>query len=302
MPDLILHHYAMSPFSEKVRRILAYKNMPWRAVEQPLMAPKPDLTPLTGGYRRIPVLQIGADIYCDTTLIVQRIEALYPDPPVIPTPLAGVAALIEDWADHRMFMNVVPPTIVGLMSDLPPGFLDDRQAMTPGFSEGAMVSAAPHALEQTGHALDRIALQLGESAYLLGERFTVADAACFHTVHFLKNNPALVVQIESRPALADWVKRIEAFGDGKREDMTAAEALTIAGAASPADTDGASVTDAGYKVGDKVTVVADDYGQETTVGTVARVTLNEIVVEREDPQVGRVAVHYPRAGYRVSAS
>ena len=60
MAQVILHHYPLSLFAEKIRRVLAYKKIPWRAVEQPMMAPKPQLTPLTGGYRRIPVMQIDA--------------------------------------------------------------------------------------------------------------------------------------------------------------------------------------------------------------------------------------------------
>ena len=71
MAEIIFHHYALSPFSEKIRRILAFKGLPWRAVDQPVMMPKPDLIALTGGYRRIPVLQIGADVYCDTALIAR---------------------------------------------------------------------------------------------------------------------------------------------------------------------------------------------------------------------------------------
>ena len=72
-PTLLLHHYDASPFSEKVRKVFAHKHLPWHSVEQPNMMPKPDLVPLTGGYRRIPVLQIGADVYCDTQLIVRVI-------------------------------------------------------------------------------------------------------------------------------------------------------------------------------------------------------------------------------------
>ena len=78
MAEIIFHHYALSPFSEKIRRILAFKGLLWRAVDQPLMMPKPDLIALTGGYRRIPVLQIGADVYCDTALIARRLDTLYP--------------------------------------------------------------------------------------------------------------------------------------------------------------------------------------------------------------------------------
>ena len=96
MTDIILHHYDLSPFSEKIRRVLAYKKIAWHAVEQPIMAPKPELTPLTGGYRRIPVMQIGADIYCDTALIARVLEARHPEPSVLPAALAGSIGLIED--------------------------------------------------------------------------------------------------------------------------------------------------------------------------------------------------------------
>src|SRR2546422_4569969 len=81
---LILHHYDASPFSEKIRKIFGMKRLAWRAVEQPSMMPKPDLVPLTGGYRRIPVLQIGADVYCDTQLIVRVLERLHPAPTLYP--------------------------------------------------------------------------------------------------------------------------------------------------------------------------------------------------------------------------
>ena len=69
MADLILHHYPTSPFAEKVRLVLGYKNLAWKSVVIPQIMPKPDLQALTGGYRKTPVLQIGADIYCDTALI-----------------------------------------------------------------------------------------------------------------------------------------------------------------------------------------------------------------------------------------
>ncbi len=48
MEEIVLHHYDGSPFSEKVRKILALKDLAWRGVEQPIIAPKPKLTPPTG--------------------------------------------------------------------------------------------------------------------------------------------------------------------------------------------------------------------------------------------------------------
>src|SRR6185369_1531695 len=74
MAELILHHYDISPYAEKVRLIMGLKRLAWRSVQIPVVMPKPDLTALTGGYRLTPVLQIGADIYCDTRTIARRLE------------------------------------------------------------------------------------------------------------------------------------------------------------------------------------------------------------------------------------
>ncbi|MEQ8663360.1 MAG: glutathione S-transferase family protein [Gammaproteobacteria bacterium] len=299
MNEIILHHYELSPFSEKIRRILAYKRVDWRAVEQPVMAPKPALTPLTGGYRRIPVMQIGADVYCDTALIARRIEALHPEPVTVPAAHAGAIAVIEDWADHRLFMQAVPPVVVDLLDVLPAGFLEDRQQMTPGFSREALVAAAPHALAQATHALDYLDVQLAASGWLLGDHFTLADAACYHPVRFLQNSPELAKLVDARAALAAWAARIAGFGAGAVTPLAAADALAVARAAEPADVHGGSVAASGFGVGDTVDIQADDYGQEITSGRILRLTANEIVVLRDDPDVGAIAVHYPRAGYRV---
>src|SRR6266496_180472 len=119
MAELILHHYPLSFFAEKIRRILAYKRIPWRSVEQPMMMPKPELTALTGGYRRIPVLQIGADVYCDTALIVHVLEELKPEPSCFPGGNVGACEIIAHWADHWLFLAAVPPAIVRIIDALP---------------------------------------------------------------------------------------------------------------------------------------------------------------------------------------
>ena len=77
---MILHHYPASPFAEKIRAILGFKQLNWQSVMIPSVMPKPDLMPLTGGYRKTPVLQIGADVYCDTALICDVLEHLAPSP------------------------------------------------------------------------------------------------------------------------------------------------------------------------------------------------------------------------------
>ncbi|MBL8511715.1 MAG: glutathione S-transferase N-terminal domain-containing protein, partial [Betaproteobacteria bacterium] len=103
MSDLILHHYPASPFSEKVRLIMGYKKLAWQSVIIPNIMPKPDLQALTGGYRRTPVLQVGADIYCDTSLIVEVLEAHQPAPSLYPSPIEGLVRTLAQWADFQLF-------------------------------------------------------------------------------------------------------------------------------------------------------------------------------------------------------
>jgi len=107
MNDIILHHYPGSPFAEKARCLLGYKQLAWHSVEIPLVMPKPDLVALTGGYRRTPVLQIGADIYCDTALIAEVLERIAPLPSLFPEPVGGLSRILAQWADGPLFQAAV---------------------------------------------------------------------------------------------------------------------------------------------------------------------------------------------------
>lgn len=299
MNELILHHYPQSHFAEKIKRLLAFKNVPWRGVEQPLMMPKPDLVPLTGGFRRIPVLQVGADLYIDTVLIARVLEALHPTPACIPEAQAGLIGVIEAWAGRQFMFQVLLPTFAALMPHLPPEFLDDRAAMSPGLGRDTIVAGAPHALVQTDLVIDQLELQLRVQPFLLGPGFSLADASVFFPLWLFKNSPDLFAHIEARPAVAAWFARIEAFGNGRMTPMPTHEALAIARAAAPAPAlPGLQQLD-DLELGAQVEVVADDYGVEACHGTLTYLSTERVSLVRRDPDLGDVAVHFPRAGYRI---
>ncbi len=300
MAEIVLHHYPLSFFAEKIRRILAFKRLSWRSVEQPIMMPKPELTPLTGGYRKIPVLQIGADVYCDTACIARRLERLAPEPPCIPPASAGTIGLVEEWADHRFAGQVAPSVIVELLPSLPPDVLVDRAAMSPMLSKEAIVGGAPHALSQALLSLDLLERMLDNRPFLTGDAFTLADAACFHPIWFLARSARLFEAVVARPALARWYDRIAAFEPPAVRPMTGGEALAIARESEPADVDGgAPAAMAGVAVGDQVAIVADDYGREESCGTVVRLTPDEITIVHRHAALREIAVHFPRSGYRI---
>src|SRR5438132_8653144 len=139
--EFILHHYDNSPFSEKVRLLFGIKGLAWRSVIQPTIMPKPDLTPLTGGYRRIPVMQIGADVFCDTQVIMAEIERRAPTPKVI----HGADWAVNLWADRLLFQPTVA-IICGASGHLAPkeGLKHRGQrARGPAFHPAALLAAGP---------------------------------------------------------------------------------------------------------------------------------------------------------------
>jgi glutathione S-transferase len=303
MSELILHHYDTSPFSEKIKVILAHKNLAWRAVEQPTIMPKPHLIPLTGGYRRIPVLQIGADVYCDTQLIARTIERLHPQPSIYPAGTEGTCHVWNLWADRMVFFTTTSILFALIGEHVPKEFIDDRTKMMPGRANFADIpKLAPHAKEQCRAYAQLIAAQLADGRpFLLGSQCSLADAACYHPVWFLRNFPPAAGVFDEFPALVAWAERIKAMGHGRRTNMSPEEALAVARATAPAT---AAVTDGsepnGIKPGDRVTVTPDDYGFDPVAGEVVASSIHEIAIRRHAGEVGDVVVHFPRIGFRVA--
>ena len=142
--SIILHHFQTSPYSEKIRLALRMKNLGWAAVEIPVIMPKPDLVPLTGGYRRTPVMQIGADIFCDTSIMLIELEKRFQIPALNLPGHEGLSRMVSAWTDGRWFQTSVA-VIFGTVGDhLPQEFIDDRTKMSGReFDVEAMKAAAP---------------------------------------------------------------------------------------------------------------------------------------------------------------
>jgi glutathione S-transferase len=298
--ELILHQYEGSPFSEKVRKALAHKRLSWRAVEQPMIMPKPDLVPLTGGYRRIPVLQIGADVYCDTQLIVRVLEERHPTPS-LHAGGPGTCHAWNLWADKMLFTAVVPVFFAELGGSLPQAFLDDRQKMMPDRDLRAVAAAAPHAREQVRALVELIERQLDAGPFLLGPEFSLADAACYHPLWFLRLGERGRALLEPFPLVRAWMGVVSALGNGDPKPMAASEALAIARAATPLPGHGIDPGEPNaLRAGTRVTVTPDDYGFDPVEGELVTATRSEVAVARTDPGVGRVVVHFPRIGFRVA--
>jgi len=304
--DLILHHYPQSPVAEKVRVVLGMKNVPWRSVQIPRLPPKPDLMPLTGGYRRTPVLQVGADIYCDSQCIIRELERRCPRPTLFPNAAAGLPWALSRWTDGALFSMVVGVVIAAQADELPAEFTQDRGRLYfgPNFDWRAQKKMLPHTLAQIRAQFGWMNQRLsGERDFMLGTEPGLPDALCYHLVWFFRGRyaggPALLSQF---PHLLAWEQRVAAIGHGRPEDLDAKQALEIARAATPKSRGETDSNDPqGLAPGQLVGVAPDgDGGDPSVEGRVVGVSIDSIAISRSAAEVGETVVHFPRVGYRVT--
>ena len=304
MSDLILHHYPTSPFAEKIRLILGNKQLAWEGVFIPMIMPKPDLTALTGGYRKTPVLQIGADIYCDTALICDVLEDLAPTPTIYPQAVQGAARIVAQWADSALFTvamayNFQPAGVAQVFADVPAegvqAFVADRTAMRGGAARMSPTDA-------TGtykSYLQRINNMLHVQDFLFGAQPCVADFAAYHPLWFTQERtPALAGILDATPEVKSWMARMKAIGHGTPGKCTPEEALQTARSSIPVALQGEDFQDEhGISLGSRVVIAADNFGLEPTEGELVVASRSIYTLRRTDDRAGTVHVHFPRVGF-----
>jgi glutathione S-transferase len=308
MTELILHHYPASPFAEKTRLMLGFKGLSWRSVLISPVMPKPDLVALTGGYRKTPVLQVGADIYCDTALIARRLEQEKAQPALLPQGQEFSVATFAAWVDSVLFQHAVslvfqPESVAVRFAKAPPevlkAFIADRAALFSGGSATRLpVEQARHQWPVFMARLEQ-QLQREEGDFLFGQP-SLADLSLAHCLWFVKGTPVTAPLVDQYPAVAAWLGRVLGFGHGASSEMTAEQALEVARLAQPAALPSDAFTDPnGFALGEQVTIAAVDYGVDPVEGELVYAGTEQLTLKRSDDRLGDVHVHFPRAGFRI---
>lgn len=305
----ILHHYPESPFAEKARLMLGFKQLSWGSVYIPRIMPKPDLTALTGGYRRTPVLQIGADIYCDTALIARRLEAEKATPPLFPEGRELVVSAFASWADSVVFQTAIalsfqPQALSARLANLPEAavqaFVADRTALFKGGTAPRV--SAEHARSTWAVLMSRLEQQLARNGDFLFGVPSVADFALAHPFWFLKSSPVTAPLVDVSPSVGAWLQRVLDVGHGSAQPLKAEQALDIARQAEPAPLPTETFDEPnGFTPGQRVSIRAQDYGVDPVEGELLYAGPEELILRREDPRAGVVHVHFPRQGFGIEA-
>ena len=302
--DLLLHHYWGSNYAEKVRLMLGLKRLQWGSVIIPDIMPKPDLVVLTGGYSKTPVLQIGADIYCDTKRIADELEVRFPEPTLFPDGEPGLARVVQYWADGP-FTLAGGRYLIGRSHECwPPEFHADRAALwgVPVDLERMARSAERYRQQLAGY-LEWVKLMLADGRrYLHGDKPGLADVSVSHILWFLESGGEkatdVLVPFETIRA---WLARVREIGHGTMDESSPEQAIAAARAAeptTPVSVDASNVE--GLRAGDTVSVRAEVAGREPVTGRLHVLSRLHIALAIENDTIGRAVVHFPRVGYVVT--
>ena len=304
MTDIVLHHYPASPFSEKIRLVLGYKQLAWQSVVVPSIMPKPDVVALTGGYRKTPFMQIGADIYCDSAVICDQLERIQPQPTLYPPDVEGNARIVAQWADTTLFWaamahNLGPKGAAQAFAKAPPeaikAFGEDRSKMS-----GGMVRLRPaDAAGAYKIYLSRLDSMLEYETFLLGPHPSIADFSAYHSLWFTRVCvPVMADILETKPRVLKWMDSMAALGHGTSEKFSATEAIALAARSTPAALEpSAFQNEHGIALGSLVSITAESFGAEATEGELISATASRYTLRRHDERAGVVHVHFPRVGY-----
>ena len=308
MSQIILHHYPLSTFSEKVRLALGLKGLAYGSVDIAPMPPRPLLNALTGGYRKAPVLQVGADIYCDTHIIMQALERLHPKPTFYPPGSAGIGDALSFAWGRFMWVPTIGVLVHYIGDHLPMEFIKDRQEGYLGIdiSKAAMAPELPLHRQRVAaqYAWLKTALADGRR-FIFGDAPSALDLTCYQTISLLRKNcPPEVDALAGHAPLLPWFERVAAIGHGRFEAMSAEDAFATAQHAEPAPVTHLSPEAdlVGLRTGTAVTVTPDDNARVPVAGTLVAASDSEIVIHRRDAEAGDLHIHFPRLGFDVVAA
>ena len=303
----ILHHYPVSPFAEKARLMLGFKRLAWKSVLIPLIMPKPDVVALTGGYRRTPILQVGADVYCDTALIARVLEELAPAPSFFPQGDTYAVRAAAQFADSTLFLNTVPVAFqpgMGMMKiffkDAAPEYLaafgKDRSAYRGATRRGP----AHECKANLADLLGTIEAQLA-GPFLFGADPCYADFSLYHALWPLWLPEDLRPMLAPYPRTLAFMERMTAFGHGKSSEISSGDAIQIAKSSTPGPVKNPVALETnGSGLGAQACVMPVDTGLDPVTGELVTASADRIVIRRTDPRAGTVHVHFPRFGYQLN--
>ena len=226
--DLTLYQFSTSPFTEKVRRALNYKGIPFD-VHEVARAKVPE-----GEYKHIsptgkfPAIQDGERTVWDSTDIIHHLEANHAGPSLVPSDPreAALAHAIEEWADESLYFYEMTMRLA--WEHNLDAALDEFAASMPGVPKAALkpmilegvgnlveaqgVGRKPREqvvadIERSFRALDAM---LDGREWLCGDSLSYADLAMVAQVNALIYAQEALAALGKTSNVEAWMARVDA--------------------------------------------------------------------------------------------
>ena len=300
-PTLILHQYDISPFSQKAQKMMGLKELSWQSVEMPMIAPKPDVEALTGGYRGTPVLQIGRDVFIDNWMIARALDEFDASGPAINAQGGLREAALYAWGE-RLFTPLLHAALAAYQSEWDADFLADRKRVFPDVDFDTLDVSDPDRRSQVRAYLGTVEAQLGlDQDFLGGAQADSCDIHVWGMVWMIHSAlPALMPIVETFPRLTDWYERVSAMGTGDREDVkidVAWQSLKDGPARPLPDTPDQEPL--APWVGEVVDIAAGSADRGSASGRLLAVDHEQVVLGVEPISGEAAQVWFPRFGYHL---
>lgn len=302
MSEFILHHYPYSPYSEKIRAMLAYAGVDWLSVVHKEMPPRPFLEPLAGSYGRIPVAQIGADVFCDSNIIAAEIARISNKPELdLANADADVLAFVDKVEGKIFFACVLgggsselTKKIRKTMSlwDIARFFVDRiKMGVTATTDNMIKPTEAKKIIMQHLKEME----ELLEDDFVFGSKPTIADFAAYHSLWFVRDLGERKF-MNDYPKVCAWMDRIKNLGHDNSKVISGAEALSMAKNTKPRN----AANSVSTEKQNTVAVGPADYRQQKTSGKLVFEDDTRWVLAREHDKTGLVHVHFPKRNYKIA--
>ncbi len=297
----ILYHYPASPYAEKVRLLAGYLSVRWQSVEVPIQPPRDQLAILAGGYRRIPVMQCGADVFCDTAIICDEVIS-QADRDLASCSEAALElakrsetdvffAAIRQGSQLRTAIGLT--VMLGFKGML--AFAKDRASFAQGHGPAAQTpDVARSVFSLFLRDLDQM---LVSQSYLGGDAPSLSDFCCYHPI-FLAQGFKSIKESTLPAGVKAWMARMAGFGWGQYSDVSSDEAMAAAKVREPRPLPEGSADHP--EVGQWVTVTPLDTGRVPVTGALVSRSETRIIVARRSADVGLCHVHFPVCGFECS--
>ena len=208
MHDINLYQYPISPFTEKVRRVLTYKGLGWNPIDCHY-EDKTNLLAVTGGkWTRVPVLEWSGEVVWNSADIIKWIDRKVPAPRVIPDAAAGLCEIIDHFADNTLFAPILMLVIPDLLDAAGDAKLKANREKLIGMTTSKMRESQAQSREALLSFAAMIDSNLRGKDFFLGGSFTMADASLYHPFFFLALNPANFALVQEFKHLMRWYERV----------------------------------------------------------------------------------------------